>query len=93
MSITAHEVTSWKQDLETMIDDVTDESARAALSSLRSALEPYFETPEYFRSMLGKIQSPMLTHDVEAEITARSFSDLDEFKAALPEGVTVTALQ
>ncbi|MBV1855645.1 hypothetical protein [Catellatospora tritici] len=92
MSITATEVTSWKQDLETMIDDVTDADARAALTNLRSALEPYFETPEYFRSILGKIQMKMLSADVEAEISNRSFADLDEFKAALPDGVSVTAL-
>jgi hypothetical protein len=92
MSITTHEVTGWKSDLEDMINEVTDESARASLNHLRSALEPYFETPELFRAILGKIQMVTVNAETEAEITSRAFANLDELKATLPEGLTVTTL-
>ncbi|MFF6954730.1 hypothetical protein ACFZAD_39790 [Streptomyces iakyrus] len=93
MSITTAETTAWKNDLNTMIDEVTDPAARAALGSLRSALEPYFETPEYFRSVLGKISKSVIDAGVEEEITSRAFGSVEEFEAALPEGVTVSTLQ
>lgn len=92
MSITTAETTAWKNDLDAMFDDVTDPAARAALGSLRSALEPYFETPEYFRSILGKIAAAIFDNETEERITSGSFGDLEEFKAALPEGVTVTTI-
>ncbi|MBL3670996.1 hypothetical protein JL475_34650 [Streptomyces sp. M2CJ-2] len=93
MSITTKDVTGWQQDLDSMIGDVTDASARTALESLRSALEPYFEKPEYFRSVLSKIQKTILTADVESEITSHSFADIEELKAMLPDDVAVTTIQ
>ncbi|MCP9958889.1 MULTISPECIES: hypothetical protein [Streptomyces] len=75
-----------------MAGDVTDPAGRAALESLSSALEPYFETPEYFRSILGKIAMAMIDADTEEQITSRTFDNIDEFKAVLPEGVVVTTL-
>ncbi|MFD9378379.1 hypothetical protein ACFWBH_22985 [Streptomyces sp. NPDC059999] len=93
MSITSAETTAWKNDLDAMLDDITDPEARAALGNLRSALEPYFETPEYFRSILGKIASSVLDPETEERITSRAFGDVEEFKAALPEGVSVTTIQ
>ncbi|MDB1087604.1 hypothetical protein PJ985_08495 [Streptomyces sp. ACA25] len=92
MSITSVETAAWKTELAALSGDVTDPAARAALESLSSALEPYFETPEYFRSILGKIASMMIDADTEEQITSRSFGDLAEFKAALPEGVVVTTV-
>ncbi|MCX4783664.1 hypothetical protein [Streptomyces sp. NBC_01264] len=92
MSITITETAAWKNELAAMAGDVTDPAARAALESLSSALAPYFETPEYFRSILGKIAMAMIDADTEEEITSRSFGDVEEFKAALPEGVIVTTL-
>ncbi|MFJ5552159.1 MULTISPECIES: hypothetical protein [unclassified Streptomyces] len=92
MSITTAETTAWKNELAAMSGDVTDPAARAALESLTSALEPYFETPEYFQSILGKIASAMIDADTEEEITSRAFGDIEELKAALPEGVVVTTL-
>ncbi|MET9607012.1 hypothetical protein ABZZ17_18325 [Streptomyces sp. NPDC006512] len=92
MSITSVETTAWKTELAAMSGDVTDPAARAALESLTSALEPYFETPEYFRSILGKIAQAMIDADTEEQITSRAYGDLEEFKAALPEGVVVTTV-
>ncbi|MEV5864343.1 hypothetical protein AB0L83_32060 [Streptomyces sp. NPDC052071] len=92
MSITTAETTAWKNELAAMSGDVTDPAARAALASLSSALEPYFETPEYFRSILGKIASVMIDADTEEQITSRAFGNLEEFKAALPDGVVVTTV-
>lgn len=92
MSITTVETTVWKNELAAMAGDVTDPAGRAALESLSSALEPYFETPEYFRSILGKIAMAMIDADTEEQITSRTFDSIDEFKAALPEGVVVTTL-
>ncbi|MFE3143997.1 hypothetical protein [Streptomyces scopuliridis] len=92
MSITLVETTNWKNELAAMANDVTDPAGRAALESLTSALEPYFDTPEYFRSILGKIAVAVIDADTEEHITSRSFGNIDELKAALPEGVSVTTL-
>ncbi|MFJ8489564.1 hypothetical protein ACIRBZ_14535 [Streptomyces sp. NPDC094038] len=93
MTITATETAAWKTELEAMTDDVVDPASRAALSSLRSALEPYFENPPLFRSILGKIASVVIDPDTEEQITNQAFQSLEDFKAALPEGVTVTTVQ
>ncbi|GGK93876.1 MULTISPECIES: hypothetical protein [Streptomyces] len=93
MTITATEATAWKTELETITADVADPASRAALESLHSALEGYFENPVLFRSVLGKIAKSMIDPETEEQITGQAFQNLDEFKAALPAGVTVTTVQ
>ncbi|MFD7748935.1 hypothetical protein ACFV2V_24320 [Streptomyces sp. NPDC059698] len=93
MTITATETSAWKNELQNITADVTDPAGRAALESLSSALEGYFENPLLFRSVLGKIVKAVIDPATEEQITSQAFQNLDEFKAALPAGVTVTTLQ
>ncbi|MFD3651723.1 hypothetical protein ACFWVT_35050 [Streptomyces cyaneofuscatus] len=93
MTITATEATARKSELQNITADVADPASRAALESLSSALEGYFENPLLFRSVLGKIVKAMIDPETEEQITSQAFQNLDEFKAALPVGVTVTTVQ
>jgi hypothetical protein len=91
-TITEETTNGWRAELESIMSDVTDAESRNALAALMSALDPYFEHPEHFKTLLGKIASPLMRADQQDAITSQDFASLAEIEAHLPEGVTVTVL-
>jgi len=91
-AITESTTNGWRAELASIMTDVTDPEARTALEALSAALDPYFEHPANFKSLLGKIQSPLMQADQQDAITSQEFESLAEIEAHLPAGVTVTVL-
>lgn len=91
MAVTHADTAQWTDELERMIASSSPEEA-AALTALKSELDPYFDRPEIFNTLLSKIQRRVMSADVEEELSSRTFTDLSEVEALLPEGVTVSTI-
>ena len=91
-SITTETTNAWREELGRIADDVQDAEAKQALAALGSALQPYFDRPAQFKSMMGKIQMVMLTDEQQRDLTESEFASLEDLKASLPEGIEVSVL-
>ena len=91
-NITDETTADWKAELTAILADTTDPQSREALSALSAALEPYFDRPERFATILGKIQMVALAAQDQEALTASAFGSVEEIAERLPEGVSVTVL-
>ncbi|MGL5928510.1 MAG: hypothetical protein ACRCY8_06205 [Dermatophilaceae bacterium] len=91
MTVTHEDTKSWADELDRLIEH-SDPNDVEALSQLKGALDPYFDKPETFNTLLSKIQRSVVSSSVEEQLTSRTFSDLSEVEAMLPAGVSVSRL-
>jgi hypothetical protein len=82
------EIESWQSELTNMVA-TADESDKLALEAFSKAMTPYFNEPMMLRSILGKIQAPILGAAVQQSLDAGSFSSVEEIVALLPSDVHV----
>jgi hypothetical protein len=91
-AITDETTAAWKAELAEILSETTDPESREALSALTSALAPYFERPEHFATILGKIQMVLLDTKAQGDLMTSNFGSVEEIAARLPEGVSVTVV-
>lgn len=91
MAVTQTDTSAWSAELDRMIETAAPGDVEA-LVQLKGALDPYFDKPQEFNTLLSKIQRTIVSSDVEEELTTRTFTDLSEVEAMLPAGVTVSTL-
>jgi len=91
-AITEETTAAWKAELAEILSETTDPESREALSALTSALSPYFDRPERFATVLGKIQMLVVNSQAQGDLMASSFGSVEEIAERLPEGVSVTVV-
>ena len=82
------QVDTWQSELTDMVANAT-ESEKLALEAFEKAMTPYFNEPMMLRSILGKIQAPILGAAVQSSLDSGSFSSVEEIVAMLPADVRV----
>lgn len=81
---------SWKNELATLVAEAKSSEESAALSAFQKALTPYLDEPSSLRTLLGKIQSVLLSRNEENAVRGE-YASLEELQSTLSENVKAIA--